>query len=199
MKRFGFLFLLSMPVLFLAWGCDGNTLLQPVPDEALDLAVTAKKGGKDLTPNMVPFKGSGHWRGVAAETPEREGFDCEAIGGLFLDEGAGVINVTHLGRSEYGYVNCWGEVDILYQFGWVTAANGDQLTWHGTLGEDLVTLADWDNGTYEMGPLLIDGGTGRFMGATGTFRSLGTFEEVDGAYVGTEIWNGMMSSVGSMK
>ncbi|MFH1764132.1 MAG: hypothetical protein ABIF09_08075 [Gemmatimonadota bacterium] len=189
-----------LPLLALALGCGDGTLLQPDSDGSLipgqpELTVAAAQG--DV--KMVPFKGSGHWWGVAAETPEREGFDCEAMGGLFLDEGAGVINVTHLGRSEYGYVNCWGEVDILYQFGWVKAANGDQVTWHGTVGEGLVTIADWDNGTYEMRPLLIDGGTGRFEGATGIFHSSGTFEVVDGAYVGTETWKGIMSSVGSMK
>lgn len=196
MKRFMYFFL----VVFLVLACGDQNLVQVEDELALtpeqpELTVAAAEAGM----KMVPFRGSGHWWGVPGEIQEREEFDCEAMGGLFLDHGAGQTNVTHLGRSEYDYVNCWGVEDILYQTGFVTGANGAQVTWHATLEEGLRTVTDWENGTYEMGPMVIDGGTGRFEGVVGTFQSYGTFWLAESGWVGTELWEGVISSVGSSK
>jgi hypothetical protein len=149
----------------------------------------------------VPFKASGVWWGLTGDIIEREGFNCADLGG-YLDSGAGVINVTHLGRSNYGYVNCW-DADfetILYQTGSVTAANGDELFWDGP-GEGgwEVWAVDWEAGTYTMGPLSFSGGTGRFEEATGAFVSFGDAVLGESGWTGTEHWEGVISSVGSAK
>lgn len=193
--------LVLLPLLVFSLACNDNTPVEPELALSLELGVGQAAGGQGEAVKMVPYKGKGTWWGLNGDVVEREGFDCDALGG-YLDQGAGVINVTHLGRSDYSFINCWdGTLEtILYQTGTVTAANGDQLFWDGPGDGDWdVFVVDWAGGSYQMGPLIFSGGTGRFAGATGSFVSFGTFVEIDGGYGGTEMWEGTISSVGSSK
>ena len=148
---------------------------------------------------MVPFEARGIWWGTPEDASEAEIAECAAVEGG-LDVGMGITNVTHLGRSEYRFVNCWGDAGLLYQTGRITASNGDQLFYFGPgeAGWEVLDV-DWTAGTYEIGLVRFTGGTGRFEGVTGSFMTLGDAFVGDEGWYGTELWEGVISSVGSRK
>ena len=187
------------PVLLLALACQDGTPLQPdlgLSTEIAPVQVTSPAG--DLK-NMVPFKASGTWWGTPEDATEGEIAECAAVEGG-VDVGVGIMNVTHLGRSEYRFLNCWGDAGLLYQVGRITAANGDELFYFGPgeVGWEVFDV-DWTGGTYEIGLERCTGGTDRFEGVTGSFMTLGDAFVGDEGWYGTEIWEGVISSVGSSR
>ncbi len=190
-----------IPVLTLLVACGDRNPVQPLEEMSLnpqpsELSVAAASGDA----KMVPFKASGTWWGAAEDATAEEIAECDAAGGLFVDVGWGVINVTHLGRSQYRIMNCWGTEEILYEEGKIIAANGDELYFTGPAegGWDIFEV-DW--GVYPFtvrySPLHFAGGTGRFEGATGSFVVWGDAYFEDGEWFGTEFWEGEISSLGS--
>jgi hypothetical protein len=135
---------------------------------------------------------------------EEEVATCEALGGVSIDVGFMPVNVTHMGLSEYRFSDCWSEdFEILIYWGKVIAANGDELYFSGP-GEGgwEIFEVDWtaDPMPWTFYPMHITGGTGRFENATGTFTAWGWSAFNPGVgWAGKENWDGMISSVGSMK
>jgi len=200
MRMFAFL-----PLLALVLACGDENPLQPneelsITPGALELTVAASREGV----KMVPFKGGGVWWSMLETLTEGEIADCDAVGGV-PDVGGGVLNITHLGRAEYRMLNCWDASFefVIYETGTAVAANGDQLSYYGSSDDGMLTGFDWlvpfEEGDYEIGPLSITGGTGRFVGATGSFISSGYAVLGDAGWEGTEDWDGEISSVGSSK
>jgi hypothetical protein len=183
-----------LPVLALLFACGDGLIVQP--EESLSIAAGMGPAATVVAANgavkFVPLKGNGIWWWSPEPTMEVD--PCPE--GSFPDFGFGEMNVTHLGRSEYAFRNCWtAEFEFVHQAGVITAANGDKLFWHSS--EATQTIINWDDLTYEMGPMTFDGGTGRFEGAQGTFVSYGgTAADL---LSGTEMWKGEISSVGSSK
>ena len=192
--------LLFVPVLTLLVACSDGNPLQPKGE----LSLTPEQpelivGAEQAEAKMVPFKARGTWWGTPGDATEAEITDCVAVGGT-VDVGTGIMNVSHLGRSGYRFLNCWGEVGLVYQVGRITAANGDELYFFGPgeLGWEVFEV-DWVEGTYEIGFVWFTGGTGRFEGASGRFMTSGDAFYGDDGWYGTELWDGMISSVGSSK
>jgi hypothetical protein len=194
--------LVLIPFLTLLVACGDGNPVQPLDEMSLnpqpsELSVAARSGDA----KMVPFKASGTWWGAPEDATAEEIAACEAAGG-YVDVGRGVINVTHLGRSQYRIMNCWGEEDILYEEGKIIAANGDELYFTGP-GEGGWAIFEVDWGvypfTYRYSPLNFAGGTGRFEGATGSFMAWGDAYIGDEGWYGSEFWEGEISSVGSSK
>jgi hypothetical protein len=114
-----------------------------------------------------------------------------------------MMEVSHMGRSDYDTENCWAfddaspiGISLISQTGWVEGANGDKVFWHGGPPEATETF-NMAALTYRMGPFQITGGTGRFQGATGWLVTWGTMSA--DISTGTECWDGMISTVGSIK
>ena len=105
----------------------------------------------------------------------------------------GEMRVTHLGRSAWEFTNCWDLTTtpntLILGTGSLTGANGDQVFYTQTVasfvGADFVM--DW----------VIDGGTGRFEGATGNASLSGTTTDLATLCCGDGRLDGKISSVGS--
>jgi hypothetical protein len=189
MRRLAFL-----PLLMLALGCSDSTLFQPEPN--LTVVASDAAQAQNAVVHMVPFTAhnGSWWTGDS-------GFGCEGSDDNLWGIGPGVINVAHLGRSDYSALNCWAldatspmGMAFISQTGWVEAANGDRLFWYGSADMGSTATFDLAELTYEMGPFWFTGGTGRFEGVTGEFTARGTLA-ADFA-TGTENWDGVISSVG---
>jgi len=179
--------------LLVTFGCSDP----PTTSTSLNEATPAVETNAGAV-KTVPYKGHGHWWSVV------DALGCEGDPGNLFSLGAGEINVTHLGRSDYSFQNCWEfdphapiGITFVSQAGSVTGAHGDQLFWYGSAAMGSGVTFDLANLTYEMGPFWFTGGTGRFDGATGSFMATGSLAP-DFA-TGTENWHGMVSSVGSIK
>ena len=188
---------LLCPFLLLAIACQDGTPVQPdLGSSALIPPIQTASPTNDLV-QMVPFRGHGTWWGTPGEATEAEIAECAAMEGE-VDVGAGIMNATHLGRSSYRFLNCWGAAGLLYQAGRIRAANGDELTYFGPEAEGWeVFEVDWSGGAYEIGLVRFTGGTGRFENVTGSFTTLGVALVGDEGWYGTELWEGVISSVGS--
>lgn len=186
---------------FLSACGDGNPT-QPTDPISITLEQAMVGGQTTGAMKMLPFKARGTWEGAPQDATAAEIEACTAAGGT-VDVGAGVINVTHLGRSSYRVMNCWGPDEILYEEGLIVAANGDELYFHGPGEGGWQTYeVDWSvyPFTYAYSPLWFIGGTGRFEGATGSFLASGdAYYEATVGWYGTEFWKGTISSVGSGK
>jgi len=143
------------------------------------------------TERQVPYKTSGEGRVLAISED----------GLTFTGEIAG--NATHLGKfkgtfenSVFGQdVDSEGNVVLIAEsFLEMTAANGATIKFHGTIEQTVIDA-------FGSGPFVIntdvDGGSGRFEGATGSVTFVGFFN----AEVGTVTFegDGTISSVGSLK
>jgi hypothetical protein len=114
-------------------------------------------------PVTRPFKLSGV--NVGTFVPPGQGGACE-VGGTLYMEGEG--NATHMGHISMSGYHCfqagclWGPLDM-------TAANGDMLFTRCGEDEDgnMFLICKNPDGEGLVGPGVIDGGTGRFEGATG--------------------------------
>jgi hypothetical protein len=186
-------------ILFLPLACWDETPVQPESRATAEIAPVRAQALTGDADKMVPFKADGVWWGTPGDATEAEVADCAAVDGV-VDVGAGIITVTHLGRSGYRFLNCWGEAGLIYQEGKITAANGDELYYSGPGQADWeVFEVDWEAGSYVIGLVRFDGGTGRFAGATGSFLTFGDAFYGDQGWYGTELWEGEISSVGSSR
>jgi hypothetical protein len=198
--------LFVLPLLSFLVACGDGNPFQPDTEislnpDAPEVSVAAKRGGV----KMVPFKAYGFMEpGSARAATEEEMAACEAAGGVSVDAAVLTMNVTHMGKSEYRFWDCWGEdFSILFYHGTVVAANGDELYFYGPIEGEWETFeVDWtaDPVPWTFGPMTITGGTGRFENATGSFTAWGwsAYDPEIGWY-GPENWDGMISSVGSTK
>jgi hypothetical protein len=162
--------------------------------------------GKGNVPNLLPFKGTGTWWYVLEGDPSPclEDFEDSFFAVIpVFSEGEGTN--THLGRLKIAVTQCYGwdgslppaPVFLSHSVTW-TAANGDQLLGYGSIYDDPPIMATQDGVTYELVPIRLVGGTGRFRNAEGWFRVTGDFSmgaQVGGNYV-TEGW---ISTVGSKR
>lgn len=155
--------------------------------------VQAQGGMGDLV-KMVPFKMKGTWWNVDEGDPT----PCEAFPGsvpLSLEyEGT----ASHMGRSTGAVTNCFGpgtpgSRPFLAQSGTTRAANGDLLYAYGTAsgGTAMIIHADL---SFEIGPVPLVGGKGRFANAEGWYHLYG-----DNIAGGDFTYVGEISSVGSSK
>ena len=135
-----------------------------------------------VTGHEVPFKGS--LEGVVTITPQTPPF------AFVLIEGTG--NATQLGRFTLAvphvvnFATATGSGS--YQF---TAANGDELTAEFTDGR-----ADTSTSVFSIvETVTITEGTGRFVGATGTFTARRLFDTVTGLTTGS--FEGTISATGA--
>jgi len=126
--------------------------------------------------NMVKHPTHGMWTGtdyLVGPCPDTTNFPPEAF--LFVNIGQGVM--THIGKSNFVSVACasFTSETSLEGSGWmiVTASNGDTIHVSIDFSNDLsVTPIQW------MEHEVIEGGTGRFEGATGESDTEGTFAPV---------------------
>jgi hypothetical protein len=116
--------------------------------------------GPAIAGEQVPFKGQSS--GVVTTV----GFD--PIAGIVYAHGEGTGTATHL-----GYFTVTGDVQIHLAAGIVlgtytlTAANGDKL---------FLTMGGGGlDATHGFANFVVIGGTGRFQGATGTYKQIITF------------------------
>lgn len=131
----------------------------------ISLVVTALAwlalGGPAIAGVQVPFRG--HSSGVVTAV----GFD--PVLGIAFTHVEGDGRATHLGRFK---VVADVQVDVATgapQGDWtLTAANGDMLF--------LVMVGHGIDATHGFGAFTVEGGTGRFEGATGYYEQIITFE-----------------------
>lgn len=179
----------AFAALFLVLGCQDRYPLAPDLEVGpeLDLAAAAQARGDRV--KMVPLKLKGtFW--VEYFGP---GF-CEGSADnfrmVFPLQGTG----THLGRFTGSGVNCYSPTgEFLSQATTMTVANGDELHTYGSPGLGTGGTMNPD-GSATTGPLFIEGGTGRFEKAEGSF-----FLWVSNTTLapGTFRVHGQISSVGS--
>jgi hypothetical protein len=198
--------LVALSVFMFLFACGDGNPVQPDADislnpDAPEVSIAAKRGGV----KMIPFKGHGEgWPENAVSTGE-EVEACLAAGGVSWGAASLPMNVTHMGKVDYHFFQCWDAgFGLALYMGKVVAANGDELTFIGPPeGGWEVFEIDWFTvpHPWRFSPLIITGGTGRFANATGSFEAWGESEyhpDVDRWY-GPETWEGWISSVGSSK
>jgi hypothetical protein len=144
--------------------------------------------GRSPAASLVPFKGTFTATGTAADIP---GDRCPAL--TIQIQGTGTA--THLGRLTTVQSHCVTPPSFDFTNGQftLTAANGDQLfgTYEGEFLPLDPPLAAID------GELTFTGGTGRFVGATGTGDASGVQNLATGD--ATVVLEGTISSVGASK
>src|SRR4051812_30057344 len=138
--------------------------------------------------DQVPFKAS--FTGTATTAP---GAPCGALRSDITGGG----QATHLGNFTTAQYHCFDPADPTFAFtnGFYTftAANGDTIfgSYHG----NLVPIAPPIFAV--VGQFVIEGGTGRFVGATGGGPSSGTLNVATGAP--SVILSGTISAPGSLR
>jgi hypothetical protein len=160
--------------------------------------------GKGNVPHLVPFRGAGTWWYVLEGDPS----PCTEHTGKFplvipvFSESAGTN--SHMGRVKIAVTQCYGfdvsdPVPVFLSHSVkFTAANGDELLGYGSIYDDPPIMATQDGVTYELVPIRLVGGTGRFRNAEGWFRLTGDFSM--GVQVGgNHLLEGWISSVGSRR
>jgi hypothetical protein len=131
---------------------------------------------------QVPFKGAdaGEW-GEGAH-------NCGALFPVFVETSG---KATHVGKYSYSSRECVNFANSTYSGNWeIKAANGDELagTYAGTfevVGSNIV---------YEQ-ENAVDGGTGRFRSADGSFHVRGVASLLD--FSDLQVLEGAISSVGA--
>jgi len=173
-------------LLILLAACGDGKLLQPEELASPEMGLGPEVLADRAEVKLVPFKGSGDW--WVAEL--REG--CEGDESNMVAVVKGDLFLTHLGRSSGEWHNCWTPAfEFVSHTATVTAANGDQLTWYGSV-DDGTEISNFTPTTYILGPLRFTGGTGRFEGAVGEFMTFGTSAE--DLMSGTIEFDGLISS-----
>ena len=182
-----------LPLLALAIGCADSALVEPDISATQDLVTSEKGHAQGDVVKMVPLKMKGTWW-YAFEGDESV---CDDVPGTATIQFIGFEgNATHLGKVTGTNVNCLGPGDpmsreFLAQGGEFKAANGDVLKVFGTEA----TLSVFPDLSFEIGPVDLAGGTGRFENATGWYRLYGA----DAIGAGPFTLTGELSSVGSSK
>lgn len=151
--------LLSVLLIGLFYGCSSEPIVETTEADAL----LVTESSKAATPER-PFKVRGY--GTYALEPSTE---CAPLGQIRI-EGGGIG--THVGKFSAALIQCSDGASINIFSGVVTAANGDKVN----IFSDVA-------GVDEIGPYdyyIIDGGTGRFTDASGSFRLYNTSLEPDG-------------------
>jgi hypothetical protein len=170
-------------------GCVQETMTEV---ELERTTINAKKPDTITTQDvkMVPIEGFSTGHGWF--NPGRT--NCPP-GSLPLDA-AGAGEARHTGEFEIFYEHCsFAQIDptnpTYVGKATVTAANGDELhlTYNG-MATSLTSFLEFNT---------IDGGTGRFENATGSFVNAGTFGPHPEGYSFDSTFEGTISSVGSSK
>ena len=161
--------LVTMAIALLAVGCGGA--VSGSNAETMQQMESAQSSGqaKDVACGE-PFKGSS-W-GTTVSTVE-----FPLVHNVFT----GPASLSGLGRSQIAFPHDWNLIDKSVTGSMtITAANGDELFAHVT-GSAMFRpdglIADLD----QFG--IFDGGTGRFVGAEGSFSIIGTITRATGAVV----------------
>ena len=141
-----------------------------------------------LAGSQVPFKGS--------DTGDFSlGGSCGTNAFVVDIDGEGTA--THVGRYTYEAHECFNVVTLLYSGTFtLTAANGDRI--YGAYSGEVTLTSDPAVALYEQAAAL-QGGTGRFAGATGELAIDGVARFTSGTggdY--TQNLSGAVSSVGSL-
>ena len=185
--------LVLLPFLTLVFACADDTPIEVEMSLTPEMAVAQASSGVGDVVKMVPFKLKGTWWYAS----DGDASVCDQVPGTaaiqFIEwEGTG----THMGKVTGTNVNCLGPGDpmarpFLAQGGAITAAIGDVLI----AFSDEVTLAVFPDYSFEIGPVDLTGGTGRFENATGWYQLWGA----DAIAAGPFTLTGEISSVGSSK
>jgi hypothetical protein len=179
-----------------AASCSDVTTLEPDLSMSPEIALAGTANSMGRTVKPVPLRGGGTWEwdGVLHAPGER----CSNAGGMAEAHFTGSMHVTHLGLSDWSAVQCYNFLvspPQVFTRETFTAANGDQLI----LFEDETPLDQVPAG-YDWGfDFIVEGGSGRFEGATGEGVALGTVEPTATGLGGMEVIEGTISSVGSTK
>lgn len=177
-----------VPALAVAFACADFTPVEPVSDVA---APEVESISAAASHSMVPYKASGTAVTVSSSA------DCEGDPTNSAVVAAGGGNATHLGQVTWTYVNCLTSTfEFVSQYGIMTAANGDQVFWHGSVAAGSALTLDYANLTYTGTNFFFTGGTGRFDGVSGGFSTRGTFTADLSAI--TVQASGVISAVGSI-
>jgi len=165
MKRYIPLFLgLAVLGLFI-FGCDAIVDQEPIHPTFTDIEGNVGK--------MVPFKGSGTWEAVDFLFPYPEGVMEMYVVVEF--EGT----ATHLGRFEAVWKGRYTFIvvddfpvptDYLSSSTIYTAANGDELYDKGCVNDGTEYFPEEDGLSFFMTGIRIEGGTGRFENAVGSYE-----------------------------
>jgi hypothetical protein len=155
-----------LPLLTLALACDDSTVLQP--DESLVPEIAVRRDA----PKMIPLKGTGTGEFVVFGEP---GCDTSRPAEETRYWAAtGEMQVTHLGKTSFWYDECWeADYSAVYdQRLTLTGANGDQLV---LLYNDACGAPPPEGYDFKCN-FDVEGGTGRWDGATGYGFLLLVFE-----------------------
>lgn len=192
--------LLLLPFLIVSVACGDYTPVEPENEVSADLVVATAQGGDRHVVKMVPLKWKGTW--WYAETGDPA--PCERFSGAvpaFLEfDGTG----THTGRVTGGGTNCldvsgYPAIAVFSQTLLAIAANGDELYGDGTINDSPPMEVTIDPGvSFQVGPVLFTGGTGRFENASGWYMLSGDYSLFEGNG-GQFTVKGMVSTVGSSK
>jgi hypothetical protein len=187
-----------LPLLALAIGCADQTLVEPDLAAAPDVASAQDSHHPGDAVKLVPMKMKGIWW-----NPETgNAAPCARFSGSFPTFIEFEGTATHMGRVTGTGTNCLSihpdlGLIVLSQTAWMTAANGDVLLADGTMDDDPPIGGDLIPGvSFSIGPVLFDGGTGRFENAAGWYTLQGDYSGDPG---GKFTITGMISSVGSSK
>jgi len=154
----------------------------------LGLAVALAAPTQALAGADVPLKGSDV--GGFTVTP---GGVCDP--GWFQVDIVGSGTATHVGKYAYQAVECFDGARHYEGEFTLTAANGDTIV--GTYRGEVVSIVG-SLGFYEH-DAKIEGGTGRFAGASGSFHVSGIANLDPAAFTYTQELGGAVSSPGSAK
>jgi len=184
--------LLFLPCPFILLACgDGSPVDPAVPGDLDPLMATLE------APMMVPFVAHGTWwRAFPGENPEIcDEFPVSSYGPISME-----ANGTHMGLTFWTVDQCWGPPQnpdgsyLRLSVARAVAANGDAIFMRGSPVQDGTQFISYPDGTFELFPYTVTGGTGRFENATGWFHTYG-----GGALTGSGPIRlvGQISSVGS--
>lgn len=185
--------LIVVPVLLLVLACQDHTPLQPEPELAPSPALAQAPNGAGDVVKMVPYKGKGTWW-VAGVDYEQCGGEVGLLSFLMGGDFTGPL----IGHAQASWTNCYtSAMELVSQTGTITTANGDLLYFYSVAAEHGTRAIFYPDNTWELGPTLFNGGTGRFEHAQGWIVCSGTNN--DELTEGTMTSEGWISSVGSSK
>ena len=183
--------LLLLPAFALGVACADNPVTEPEMAVTEDLGVDLPVYAKRMDVKMVPFKAKGtYW--ISGFGPPGCEDTPEAV--LFYLGFDG--NATHMGKIEGTAANCViveedGSYTLLSQTSTMVAASGDAIFSYGS-ASDGARLNQYADGSWDLGPVPVIAGTGRFKNASGWYILSGP-EPGGGPYQTV----GEISSVGS--
>jgi len=159
--------LLLLSTLMFALSCDKESITDPIQE---NLTATNAKGGKQVTrPVSISLEALGNFNGTQADfwgkMTHAGKISGQSFYASFVFTGPGTATYT-------------SDEDIVY------AANGDEVHSYSVF---YYTFSSATEATYT-GTTIVDGGTGRFEGATGSMEIVGSYtitsEDIFGAPLG---------------